>query len=75
MCMFPHPPTLTLLPQLLSVTLSACGEVAPTPDRMGPYARVDYNLTLCQLQHIHHGQPNARVDIIPKSGTGFGLRT
>jgi hypothetical protein len=37
MCMFPHPPTLTLSPQLLSVTLSACGVVAPLPDRMGHY--------------------------------------
>ncbi len=26
---------------------------------MGPYAGVDYNLTLCRLQHIYHGQPYA----------------
>jgi hypothetical protein len=40
---------------------------------MGPYAGVDYNLTLCALQsrllHIHHGQPYAGVDFIPRSGT------
>ncbi len=35
------------------------------------YLRVDYNLTLCRLQHIYHGhgQPYARVDFIPQSGT------
>ncbi len=36
---------------------------------MGPYAGVDYNLTLSQLrswlQHMHHGQPNARFDLNP----------
>jgi hypothetical protein len=36
---------------------------------MGPYAGVDYNLTLCQLQSrlqdIYHGRPYARVDIKP----------
>ncbi len=36
---------------------------------MGPYAGVDYNLTLCRLQnrveHMDHGQPDARVDLIP----------
>jgi hypothetical protein len=35
----------------------------------GPYAGVDYNLTLCQLQsrlqHIYHGQPYARIDLNP----------
>ncbi len=40
---------------------------------MGPYAGFDYNLTLCPLQsrlrHIYHGQPYARVDFIPQSGT------
>jgi hypothetical protein len=40
---------------------------------MGPYARADYNLTLCPLQsrleHIYHGQPYARVEFIPQSGT------
>ncbi len=46
---------------------------------MGPYAGVDYNLTLCpiqgRLQHIYHRQPYAivdvvaRVDFIPLSGT------
>ncbi len=40
---------------------------------MEPYAGVDYNLSLCplqsRLQHIHHGQPYARVDFIPQSGT------
>jgi hypothetical protein len=40
---------------------------------MGPYAGVDYNLTLCplqsRLQHIYHGKPYARVDFIPQSGT------
>jgi hypothetical protein len=38
---------------------------------MGPYAGVDYNLTLCpiqsRLQHIYHGQPYAKVDFIPQS--------
>jgi hypothetical protein len=37
--------------------------------RMGPNARVDYNLTLCplqsRLQQIYHGQPYARVDLHP----------
>jgi hypothetical protein len=36
---------------------------------LGPYAGVEYNLTLCplqsRLQHIYHGQPYARVDFIP----------
>jgi hypothetical protein len=36
---------------------------------MGPYAVVDYNLTLnrlwSRLQHIYHGQPYARVDLNP----------
>jgi hypothetical protein len=40
---------------------------------MGPYAGVDYNLTLysfqSRLQHIYYGQPYARVDFIPQSGT------
>ncbi len=40
---------------------------------MGHYARVDYNLTLrplqSRLQHIYHGQPYAKVDFIPQSGT------
>jgi hypothetical protein len=40
---------------------------------MGPYAGVDYILTLCplqsRLQHICHEQPYARVDIIPQSET------
>ncbi len=52
---------------------------------MGPYAGVDYNLTLCPLQsrhqHIHHGQPYARVDLNqcqsrlypPVKDFGFGL--
>ncbi len=42
-----------------------------------PYAGADYNLSLCplqsRLQHIHHGQPYARVDFIPQSGTDFGF--
>jgi hypothetical protein len=33
----------------------------------GPYAGIDYNLTLCplqsRLQHIYHWQPYARVDL------------
>jgi hypothetical protein len=40
---------------------------------MGPYAVVYYNLTLSRLQsrlqHIYDGQPYARVDYIPQSGT------
>jgi hypothetical protein len=36
-------------------------------ENMGPYAGVDYNLTLCRLQsrlqHMYHGQPYARVDL------------
>jgi hypothetical protein len=40
----------------------------PNPKKnMGPYARVDYNLTLfplqSRLQHINHWQPYARVDL------------
>jgi hypothetical protein len=47
---------------------------------MGPYAGVDYNLTLCRLQsrlqHIYHGQLYARVDLnrvdfIPQSATNY----
>jgi hypothetical protein len=36
---------------------------------MGPYAGVDYNLTLCRLQYIYHGlrQPYDRVDLNPMS--------
>ncbi len=44
-------------------------------DWTGPYAGVDYNLTLCRLQsrlqHMYHGQPNARVDFIPLSVTKY----
>jgi hypothetical protein len=40
---------------------------------MGPFAGVDYYLTLCplqsRLQHIYNGQHYARVDFIPQSGT------
>jgi hypothetical protein len=41
---------------------------------MGPYAEVDYNVTLCplqsRLQQIYHGQPYARVDdFIPQTRT------
>jgi len=40
---------------------------------IGPYAGVDYNLTLCplqsRLQHIYHGQPYATVDLLPQSET------
>ncbi len=32
---------------------------------MEPYAGVDYNLTLCRLQHIYHRKPYARVDLNP----------
>jgi hypothetical protein len=32
---------------------------------MGPYAVADYNLILCRLQYIYHGQPYARVDHNP----------
>jgi hypothetical protein len=45
---------------------------------MESYAGVDYNLNICtlqsRLQHIYHGQPYARVDLIPQSRViGFGL--
>jgi hypothetical protein len=44
---------------------------------MGSYTGVDYNLTLCRLQRIYHGQLYARVHLnhmfesnfIPQSGT------
>jgi len=40
---------------------------------MGPYAGVDFNLTICplqsRLQHFYHGQLYARVDFFPQSGT------
>ncbi len=47
---------------------------------IGPYARVDYNLTWCQLQsrlqHVYHGQPYSRVDFIPPvTDLGLGLRS
>jgi hypothetical protein len=48
----------------------------PNPKKnmcMGPYGRADYNLPLyplqSRLQHIYHGQPYARADFIPQSGT------
>jgi hypothetical protein len=53
---------------------------------MGPYAVVDYNLTLSRLQsrlqHIYHGQPCARTDLTlrhsrlysPIRDLEFGLR-
>ncbi len=52
---------------------------------MGPYAGVDYNLTLCppqsRLQHIYDGEPYAKLDVnpVPESTLspfrdfGFGL--
>ncbi len=53
---------------------------------MGPYAVVDYKLTLCRrqsrLQHIYHGQLYARSTLTlcqsrlypPVRDLGFGLR-
>jgi hypothetical protein len=50
---------------------------------MGPYARVDYLLTLCPLQsrlkHIYHGQPYDRINLNPTPpestlSTNQGLR-
>jgi hypothetical protein len=49
---------------------------------MGPYAVVDYNLTLSRLQgrlqYIYHGHPYARVDLnsVPEStlSSSQGLR-
>jgi hypothetical protein len=42
---------------------------------MGPYAEVDYNLTLCPLQsrlpHIYHGQPYDRIDLNPNASVDF----
>jgi hypothetical protein len=42
---------------------------------MGPYAGVDYNLTLrrlySRLQHIYHGQPYDRVDQDPYARVDF----
>jgi hypothetical protein len=42
---------------------------------MGPYAVVDYNLTLSRLQsrlkHIYHGQPYARVNLYPIARVDF----
>jgi hypothetical protein len=35
------------------------------------YAGVDYNLTLCRLQHMYHGQPYAGVDIKPYARVDF----
>ncbi len=32
---------------------------------MGPFAVVQYNLTLCQLQNMYHGRPYAWVDLNP----------
>jgi hypothetical protein len=53
---------------------------------MGPYAGVDYNLTLyglqSRLQHMYYGQPYARIDLnpmpastlhLPVKDLGFGL--
>ncbi len=45
----------------------------PNPKKNMVYGTLDYNLTLCRiqsrLQHIYHGQPHARVDFVPQSGT------
>jgi hypothetical protein len=43
----------------------ACWQISEAESKqkdsvMGPYATVDYN-----LQHIYHGQPNARVNLNP----------
>ncbi len=42
---------------------------------MGPYAGVDFNLTLCKiqsgLQHIYHGELYARVDLNPMPESTF----
>ncbi len=50
---------------------------------MGPYDRVDYNLTLCppqsRLQHIYHGVPSSTLTLCqsrlypPVRDFGFGL--
>jgi hypothetical protein len=44
---------------------------------MGPYARVDYNLTSCplqsRLQRIYHGRSNDRVDLNPDQESTLSL--
>ena len=32
---------------------------------MGPYTRVDCDLTLCRLKHMYYGRPYAKVDLDP----------
>ncbi len=33
--------------------------------RLGPYAGIDCNLTLCRLQHMYHRQPYSKADLNP----------
>jgi hypothetical protein len=41
------------------------------PACMGPFARVDYNLTLCPLQgriqHVYHEKPRVNLNPMPES--------
>jgi hypothetical protein len=60
------------VPQMLwqpHILLNSRGRIQRKTWCMGPFAGVDYNLTLCRLlsrlQHIHHGQPHTWVDLNP----------
>jgi hypothetical protein len=61
---------MSLLPMIDKEHFMQLGILRPNPKKnmvcMGPYAVVDYNLTLCrcqsQLQHVYPG-PYARVDL------------
>ncbi len=58
----------------------SAGNLSPNPKKnivygMGPYAGVNYNLTLCppqsRLQHIYHGQPYAGAALNPYARVDF----
>jgi hypothetical protein len=60
----------------LLLPISVCtyrGRIQRKTCCMGPYAGVDFNLTICplqsRLQQIYHGQPYARVDLNPMPGS------
>jgi hypothetical protein len=51
------------------VEVDSLGRIQRKTWCMGPYVGVDYNLNLCRLQYMYHGQPLVSVDFIPQSGT------
>ncbi len=56
------PPTPTLRPPQKSTNQDWTLSETEFREKHGAWDPVYYNLTLCRLQLIYHGQPNARVD-------------